>query len=512
VHDDRTPVIVGVGQCTDRSDDLAAKREPIALMEAAARLALEDTRTRGLVGRIDSVRVVNMISGAGYADPGGALAARLGLGSGERLYTAIGGNAPQWLVNRTADDLAEGRARVALLAGAEALATLRMAARRGVTLDWMRGRHTPAMIGDARMGSHPDEWRHGAQRPAEIYPLFEIALRAHEHRTPEAHRQHIATLAASFAHVAAGNPHAWIRDGKSARQIGTVTHDNRMVAFPYPKFMTSVIDVDQAAAVVMTTVAEARRIGIPPDRMVYLHGAGDAHDIWHVKDRVDYHSSPGMALAFEEALTQAGIPPTAIDVVDLYSCFPVAPRFAARILGWPSDGSRPLTVTGGLPYFGGPGNNYAMHAIVSLAERLRAAPGTLGLVSALGWYMTKHAVGIYGTIAPARPWQRPDRARQHASIEALPRPAYVASAAGAARIETYTVLHDRDGAPYEAIIVARLADGTRTLANTDPDPDIFRLLEQSEFVGAAGVVSPRSDGRNLFRLSGAERERGAWQN
>ena len=503
MYEEHTPIVVGVGQCTDRSDDLAAKRNPLALMEAAVRLAIEDTRAAGLVRRVDSVRVVNMLSGSGYADPAGALATRLGLAGGERLYTAIGGNAPQWLANRTADDLAAGRVRLAILAGAEALATLRMAARRGVTLEWTRGHHSPAMIGDTRFGSHPDEWQYGAQRPAQIYPLFEVALRAHERRTPEAHHQRISEISASLARVAAGNPHAWIRDGKSARQIGTVTGANRMVAFPYPKFMISLIDVDQAAAVIMTTVAEARRLGVPRDRWVYLHGGGDANDIWYLKDRVDYHSSPGMALAFEQALGQASVPATAIDVVDLYSCFPVAPQFAARVLGWPADGSRPLTVTGGLPYFGGPGNNYAMHAIVSLAERLRTTPGGLGLVSALGWYMTKHAVGVYGTIAPARPWRRLDRERQQSSIEALLRPPYVTSATGGARVETYTVLHDREGAPHEGIVIARLADGRRTLANTAPDPALFHLLERSDLVGAAGFVSPGRDGRNRFRLTGA---------
>ncbi len=502
MHEEQSPVIVGVGQCTDRSDDLTAKQEPVALMESAVRAALEDTRTAGISARVDSVRVVNMLSGSGYADPAGTLASRLGLSGGERLYTGIGGNVPQWLVNRTADDLAARRVRLAILAGAEALATLRMAATRGVTLAWGRDRQSPPMIGDTRMGSHPDEWDHGAQRPVQIYPLFEIALRAHERRSPDVHRQRIATLSASFARVAAGNPHAWMRDGKSAQEIGTVTEANRMVVFPYPKFMTSLIDVDQSAAVIMTTAATARALGIPRDRWVYLHGGGDAHDIWYIKDRVDYHSSPGMTLAFDQALAQAHVASTAIDIVDLYSCFPVAPQFAARALGWPADGSRPLTVTGGLPYFGGPGSNYTMHAIVSLVERLRAAPGTLGLVSGLGWYMTKHAVGIYGTTAPGRPWTRTDRDRQQAAIEALPRPAYVASASGPARIETYSVLHERDGTPCEAIIIARLADGQRTLANTGPVPELFRLLEETEMVGAPGSVSPRSDGCNTFRLGG----------
>jgi acetyl-CoA C-acetyltransferase len=499
---ERLPIIVGVGQCTHHTADVADGREPLALMAEAARLALADAGPSRLVARIDSVRVVNLLS-AVYADPAAALAERLELPPGERLYTALGGNAPQWLANRTADDLAAGRIRAAILGGAEAMHTLRLAAKGGVALEWTRGSVRASMIGDTRQGSHPDEWKHGAQMPTQIYPLFEVALRAHEGREPAAHRAHIAALSASFARVAAGHPQAWFRDAKSADAIAQVNAQNRMVAFPYTKFMNAIMEVDQGAAIVMTTTDEARALGIPEERWVYLHGGGDAYDLWHIRDRVEYHASAGMAAAFEEALDQAGIGPDALGPVDLYSCFPVAPQFAARLLGFPTDGSRPLTVTGGLPYFGGAGNNYVMHAIATMVEKLRAAPGQLGLVSGLGWYMTKHAVDIYGTTPPAKPWERQARETVQARVDATPHPAAVEHGEGRARIETYTVLHDRDGAPHEAIVITRLADGRRVFANVDADRDLFAALERTEMVGAPGHVRAGLDGRNRFYPSGA---------
>jgi acetyl-CoA C-acetyltransferase len=497
---ERLPVIIGVGQCTQRGDDLGEAREPLALMEEAGRAGLLDADA-AIASRIDSVRVVSVFS-ATYPDPAGGLAARLDVPAGERLYTAMGGNAPQWLVNRTADDLAAGRIRVALLAGAEAMHTLRLAAKRGVALAWMRGSSRAPVIGDTHQGSHPDEWRHGAQMPTQIYPLFEIALRAHEGREPAAHAARIATLSASFSEVAATHPHAWFRDPKSATEIATITTRNRMVAYPYPKFMNAIMEVDQGAAVLMTTAAEARRMQVPESRWIHVHGGGDVHDLWYVRDRVDYHSSLGMSVAFEEALTQAGIEASALGPVDLYSCFPVAPQLAARILGFPTDGSRPLTVTGGLPYFGGAGNDYAMHAIATMVERLRAAPATLGLVSALGWYMTKHAVGGYGAATPSRPWERPPRAPLQARVDATPHPMCVERAEGRAPIETYTVLHDRDGVAHDAIIVARLENGTRVFANVEPDRDLFATLEREEMVGAVGTLYGAPDGRNFFRAAG----------
>jgi acetyl-CoA C-acetyltransferase len=498
---DRLPILVGVGQCSRRTEDLAAAREPLALMEEAARAALVDANDPTLARHVDSVRVVNVLSAA-YHDPAGALAARLDVPAGERLYTALGGNAPQWLVNRTADDLAAGCVGLALLAGAEAMHSLRLASKRGVSLAWTRGSSHAATVGDTRQGSHPDEWRHGAQMPAQIYPLFEIALRAHEGRAPAAHAARIAALSASFAHVAAAHPHAWFRDAKSAAEIATVTPRNRMVAYPYPKFMNAIMEVDQGAAVLMTTAATARRLRIPESRWIYLHGGGDAHDLWHVRDRAEYHASVGMRVAFEEALAQAHVEPRALGPVDLYSCFPVAPQFAARVLGFSADGSRPLTVTGGLPYFGGAGNNYTMHAIATMVDRLRTEPASLGLVSGLGWYMTKHAVGIYGAAPPVRPWERQARASRQAAVDATPHPTCLERADGLARIETYTVLHDRDGVAHEAIIVARLENGDRVFANADPDRDMLATLEREEMVGAPGRVCAAADGRNRFRPVG----------
>ena len=496
------PVVVGVGQITDRNDDLAAKREPVALLEQAARLALTDAHCSGLAHRIDSVRVVNMLSGAAYKDPAGMLATRLGLASGERLYTTIGGNAPQWLLNRSADDLATGRCRAVLIAGGEALHTLRLASKRRVELAWTQGRERPTTIGDNRQGSHPDEWNYGLQMPTQIYPLFEVALRADEGRSPAAHHAHLARLSASLAAVAAAHPHAWFRDGKSADEIGTLTASNRMIAYPYPKYMTSILEVDQAAAVIVTTVGEALALGIPRSQWVYVHGGGEANDIWHVKDRVDYHSSPGMVEACRQALEQAAVDPCAIDLFDLYSCFPVAAQLAARILGVPTDGTRPLSVTGGLPYFGGAGNNYALHAIATMVERLRTAPKSLGLVSALGWYLTKHAVGIYGAQAPDRPWVRNRTAKTQQAIDTLPHPEFISQMNGRGTVETYTVLHDREGAAIESIVVVRCDDGSRTFALTDSTPDVLASFEHEEMVGARGALRARADGRNEFCLAG----------
>lgn len=499
---DALPIIVGVGQITERSEDAARKRAPLQLMADAAEAAIADAGATGIRRLLESVRVVNVISAA-YQEPAGALGEMLGLASGERLYTSVGGNTPQWLVNLTADDLAAGRIRGAVLAGAEAMHALRTAIKQGVSLPWTQGHANPRMIGDTRNANHADEWRHGLQMPAQIYPLFEIALRARLGLTPAAHRRRIAELSASFAAVARDHPDAWFRDGKSADEIERVTARNRMVAFPYPKFMNAMLEVDQGAAVIMTTVGEARALGIPSSRWVHVHGGGDATDIWYVRDRADFHSSPAMAAAFRQALGQADVAPESIEILDLYSCFPVAPQIAAALLDVPADGTRPLTITGGLPYFGGPGNNYVMHAIATMVERLRERRDTTGLVSGLGWYLTKHSAGVYAARPPEVPWARSDRSAEQAKLDAAARPETVSTASGPACIETYTVLYDREGAAEAAVVVARLDDGRRVLTTGDPDGDFLAELERCEMVGTRGAVRSLDDGTNRFRALGA---------
>ena len=204
-----------------------------------------------------------------------------------------------------------------------------------------------------------------------------------------------------------------------------------------------------------------------------------------------------------QALEQAAIDSSALSHVDLYSCFPIAVQLGARLLGLPTDGTRPLTVTGGLPYFGGAGNNYALHAVATMVERLRERPGALGLVSALGWYLTKHAVGVYGSAPPGRPWARPSPKERQPMIDALPHPEFVRETTGRGTVETYTVLHDREGAPSEGIIVVQCEDGRRTLALMEASPDVLGAFEAEDLVGAPGLLSSRSDGRLELRLRGA---------
>lgn len=488
---DRWPVLIGAGQFTQREVDPAAALEPLALMaESARRAAADADGGPSVLAELDTIAVVNTI-GWHYNNAPGALAALIGAHPSRRIYTHVGGNTPQLLVNEIAAAIAAGTVRCALIAGAEAISTAMRARRAGVTLDWSHGVDgTPEMVGSARIGSSDHEMTHGLQLPTQIYPLFENALRARAGLTLEAHRAQLGALCSRFSQVAAANPFAWFPRARAAEEITAATAENRMVAFPYPKLMNAIIEVDQGAALLLTSAGTARTLGIPPSRWVYLWGCGDATDLWYPSERVDFCSSPAIRAAGRAALAMAGVTIDDIDHFDLYSCFPCAVQIGRDMLGMAAGDPRPLTVTGGLAYHGGPGNNYSTHAIATMMARLRNAPGTLGLVSALGWYLTKHAVGVYAAEPPPHegPWRREDPARYQAEIDAMPHPELEQEPRDRGTIETYTVVYARDGAPEKGIVVGRLDDGRRFVADTPTDQIVLESLTTTEGVGRVGTV------------------------
>jgi acetyl-CoA C-acetyltransferase len=494
--EDNRPIIVGVGQHTVRDGDTEGALEPVDMMALVARKAEEDAETKGLLQQLDSVCVVNIFAWR-YRDPAGLLSERIGAKPREQIYTTLGGNTPQLQVNEAAEAIAQGTVKSALIAGVETVNSVRRARQRGVELSWTPQGKGAKMSGDARMGSSELELKYGASAPIQVYPLFENALRAHKGRSLDGHRAYLSKLCGTMSATAAENPYAWFRDGKSGDEITAPTPQNRYVGFPYTKYMNAIMDVDQAAAVIVTSPAEARRLGIPESKWIYLNGCADASDIWFISERTDFYSSPAIRRCGERALQAAGITIDDVSYFDLYSCFPVAVQIGRDMLGVPEDDPRPFTMTGGLPYFGGPGSNYSMHAIATMTERLRAEPDRTGVVTALGWYLTKHAIGVYSATPSESPWGRPDMTPDQQAIDSEPAPKLVERADGPATIETYTVMFDREGKPEYGIIVGRASDGTRFLAA--PEPSALEEMTRREMVAVTGSSSyDEATSKNVF--------------
>ncbi|UXA04635.1 acetyl-CoA acetyltransferase [Mycobacterium sp. SMC-2] len=459
--DPRTPVLIGYGQVNHRDEIDPDKRsvEPLDLMAAAARQAAESR----VIEAVDSIRVVNILS-AHYRDPGLLLGQRIGASDFTTLYSPVGGNVPQSLVNQACLDIQRGEARVVLLAGAETWRTRRGLKAKGGRLEWtvqddsvpmaeVSGTDVP-MAGEA-------ELRIGLDRPAYVYPLFEQALRIANGESIEHHRKRIGELWARFNAVAVDNPHAWIRKPVTAEEICEPGPHNRMISWPYTKLMNSNNMVDQGAALVLTSVEQARRLQVPAERWIYPHAGTDAHDTPAITERDELHRSPAIRIAGGRALKLAGLGIDEVDYVDLYSCFPSAVQVAAAELGLPvDDPARPLTVTGGLTFAGGPWSNYVMHSIATMAELLAANPGRRGLITANGGYLTKHSFGVYSTEPPAEfRWEDTQPA-----VDREPTTDGLVEWEGIGTVEAWTTPFDRQGRPEKAYLAVRTPDGSRTLA------------------------------------------------
>lgn len=485
--DPRTPVLIGTGQFNNRVDRGEAALEPVDLMAEALRRAETNAGVAGIVATADSVRVLMLLSWR-YRDPGALVADRLGIDEPESVYTVMGGNYVQTLVNRTALDILEGRNDLVLLTGAEAWRSRSDARKTNTELGWTdQDDATP----EARAFSPdrdlmgPGEIARGIFLPVQVYPMFENALRAADGLTLEEQRDRTAQLWARFSEVAATNPNAWIQRSYSADEIATVTPDNRMIGFPYTKLENSNNMVEQGAGLIMCSVERAEALGIDRDRWVFLHSGADASDHWFISNRDDLHSSPAIRTAGRAALELANTTATDLGHVDLYSCFPSAVQVAARELGLGID--RQLTVTGGMSFAGGPWNNYAMHGIATMSDVLRGDPGARGLCTANGGYLTKHAFGIYSTEPPPEGTYR-WRSTQD-EVDALPARELDAEPDGSAEIETYTVMHDREGAPEHGYAALRMPDGRRAWGVTT-DADLMKVMTAEEFVGRVVSVVP----------------------
>ena len=504
IDPERIPVVIASGQCLER-DELVT---PVDLMERACEVLLADVPR--LRDRIERLSVVDIMTKAGPA-PATELADRLGLGADvAKEVTTVGGNTPQWLVSRAATQIAAGTLSVTLIAGAEAIRSSRARRTQGLPRDEGRSELTPdPQVGDDLPGFGPAELAVAMLAPVHVYPLFESVLASRAGHDAAAHRHALGELMAPFTSAAAANPFAWFREERSAAEIATPSPDNRIVCEPYTKRMTAFLGSDQSAALMVCSLAAATRAGVS-DRAVFLWSGAEAVDVRFVASRPDPGRSPGIEAAgaalFASASAAAGQPVGIDDVdrMDIYSCFPSAVQMACAALGLAHDDRRGLTVTGGLPYFGGPGNNYTTHGIATLCDLLREGSGTdtrLGLATGLGWFVTKHALGIYGSTPPPFGFQRGDTSTAQSDIDASAvNVAASIDAPEAATVVAATVWRDNDGAAAGAPVIAQLANG-RHMALAPADDDVVTAMGATDVPGLVGGSVIVQAGEPRYRLT-----------
>ncbi|MBV9203898.1 MAG: enoyl-CoA hydratase/isomerase family protein [Actinobacteria bacterium] len=498
--DPRTPVVAGVGQASERLGTPGyRRRSPVDLAADAAAEALADTGAdpAAVAAAIDTVAGVRQFENSvpGARAPLGrsdnyprSVAGRVGASPARAVLEVTGGQAPQHLVNEFAAVIAADGSEVTLLFGSEAISTVERYAKAGDRPDFTE--HSPGTLEDRGYGLggiiSMHQAAHGLTDGPSQYALIDNARRARLKQTREDYAAAMGALFAPFTRVAAANPHASAPVERSAGELVTPTEDNRLIADPYTRYIVAREKVNQGAAVLLMSVAAADRLGVPAGRRVFLHGHADLKERAFM-DRADLSASPASVMAVRHALDVAGIHLGDLATIDLYSCFPAPVFNICDGLGLDPGDLRGLTVTGGLPFFGGAGNNYSMHAIAETVQLARRSPGRYGLVGANGGVMSKYSAGVYCT-TPAE-W-RPDRSADlQTEIDAWPAPAEARHADGPATIETYTVKYGRGGAAT-GIVIGRLdADGRRFVARGDDrDKELLDLLTSAEPIGTQVYV------------------------
>ena len=505
--DPRTPVLVGVGQHSERIDDPGYEAlSHVDLAARAAQAALADTGVDPAVvaAAVDVVAAVRQfeVSTPLTAVPFGrstnvprSIAQRVGADPARAVLETSGGHTPQQLVTELAREIVAGRADVVLIAGGEAMSTQRHLAGEGETPDWSedpggqledRGYGLKGMVSRRALA-------HGLHEISGLYALAENARRAARQERRDGYATSMGELLAPFTEVAATNPHAVAPTELTAAALVAVDERNRMITAPYPRLVVSRDLVNQGAAVVMMSLATADRLGVDPSRRVFVHGHCDLRE-QDFFDRPDLAAAPTQPVAVHAALGLAGMAIDDVDFFDLYSCFPIAVSQLLDGLGLGPDDPRGFTLTGGLPFFGGPGNDYAMHAIAEVVARTRAEPGAVGLVSANGGVLSKVSVGVYA--AEPVGWREGEDHLMQAAVDARRGvPLDDRPADGWATVESWTVRHGRSG--RRPVVVGRTSTGHRFVAAGVPgDDDLADWLEgdrepvgQRVFVRATGPAN-----------------------
>ncbi|EAQ28995.1 acetyl-CoA acetyltransferase [Erythrobacter sp. NAP1] len=504
---DNTPVIIGVGQYSERVGepgyealsyaDLSGRALASAIADCTA-----DGSVAGAIDTLASIRAFEM-SRPGKEPPfgapdniPGAVARRVGARPERLILSPTGGQTNQQYVGEFASAIAACESDCAVIVGSEAISTALALAAKGEKPDWSekaggefedRGFGLDGMM---EMGL----FAHGATGAIPLYAIAENARRAKLGKGLEEYRRDIGELFEPFTKIAAANPHSAAPVERSAEELATVTDRNRIVAEPYARMTVARDQVNQAAAIVIASAGKARELGVPEEKWVHIHAVTSATEL-ELSERPDLAANPASIASVERALELAGKEMADMRYLDFYSCFSIPVFNQCDHFGIAHDDPRGLTLTGGLPFFGGAGNNYSAHAICEAVERVRVDRGSYALVGANGGWMSKYATGIYS--ADAADWGAERVVKVPKTANGIARSDQPFESA---TLESYTINHSKSGS--DAVWIGRNADGERVVGNADlADEATRRIFESGEPFGAKLAVIRDERGRNIARIA-----------
>lgn len=480
----RTPVIIGVGQYQmDVPEDLSSASGPIEITARAIEVAVKDSGVSDIASRIDRLTSIRLFGDSGpvFPCPFGtstnmplSIAKVAGVRASTLIYSKLGGEQPQVQIAETARALQQGDAEVAIVCGGEAIANMKAASRQGVSLDWS---DDPKIEDGAEFIDHgfvfsdlpiaPEEMRHSLINAIMVYAMMETARRLRLGLSVEDYQKRIGKLFEPFSKAAAQNPYSMFKDHMTASDIARPSDTNPMIASPYTKAMVAKDGVNQSAAVIMTTIGKAKALGIPEENWVFLNGYAKGEEPL-VSNRADIDRFPVLETLLENTLSAVGLNQSDVSEADFYSCFPIVVFSATEVMS--QTKVKTYTLTGGLPFFGGPGNNYSLHAIAEMVKALRGTD-KYGLIHANGGVMTKHAIGIYSTHPTAFAETYIDEDTEKVSVETSPN--------GVGALISFC-LNYRKGQAINATLLLKMENGSHALAKYEGELERLHALKSGQ--------------------------------
>ena len=501
-----TPVIVGVADIIDRRKEDGP--DPLSFLIKASKLSFQDTGISNLHSYIDAVGVVRFSvdfstatnqSNFGYSNFPRSLAKKLNINKDIfELYSGMGGNAPQVLIQEVSKRIYNNEVQCALISGGEVLQTMISKLKAGNSLDWEdHPGGSPEIVGINDEGFSSDEKKHFMNLPSNVYPIFANAIRSEKSQSSKEHLKECSELFSKFSKVAEKNSNSWFPKYRSPEEIEKVTDSNRLVGFPYTKYLNSMIRVNMASSMIIMSEKLSKELNISQKKKIYLHGSCILNDIWNVSKRPKLIESPAIKKCGEEVLSQAQVSMDSISYFDIYSCFPSAVQIAMKELSLNLDDNRPLTVTGGLPYFGGPGNAYTMFSSSEMVRKLRKNQNKYGMITANSWFLTKHAINIFSSKAPPEIDWNQNFQKLQKEIDSREIENFNQTPNGLGKITSYTIVQGRKNLEY-GIVIGELDDKSQFIANILGDQSLLKKMTELELLGMKGEVICTSE-RNIFK-------------
>ena len=467
----KKPVVIGLG-ITQQKGSYAELDEALFLMEKVAMQAINDCGNSKIKDFID---VIDIPKGFWrYRDPGKWIAEKNNFSNAKTSVNKIG-VLQQHLINNTCNKIIKGEIRAGLILGGESRAKMIAALKEGIEYKEMELSTNP----DQYVKAKDDLYGEGEAEALGLmavgyYAVMESAMRKSKNLNLKEHEDYLGSMYADFSEIASKNQYAASDKSISKDQIMLANSDNKPMAYPYNKYHCTSWNVSQASAILICEEGLADQLNISKQKRIYPMASSETNHMIALIQRPSLISSAGLKLASEKINEVVDKHSINLNLIDLYSCFPVAVQQFENVLNLNTKTSR--TITGAMPFAGGPLNNYMLHATVQALLKLRSESGH-SLITGVSGMMTKQSFCLWSS-EYQMPFYHADVTKK---AQQLDKPIPISNAKhGNGIVIGYTVLYEGTK-PTSGVFYIEDSQGERKVV-TSEDKAVITSMREEEWI------------------------------